>query len=62
MFNDELITLMTIEEVRTLTQKPVSQAKGIADNHIGSLRDSLVIEHAIWLMISAALLKSAKEE
>ena len=47
MFNDELITLMTIEEVRTLTQKPVSQAKGIADNHIGSLRDSLVIEHAI---------------
>ena len=42
MFSDEIITLMTIEEVGKPTKKPTSCPKDIPDNHIGYLCDSLV--------------------
>lgn len=42
MSTNELITLMTIDEVGKLTQRPTSSPEDITDNHIGYLRDSLV--------------------
>ena len=41
-FTDEMITLMTIEEVGKLTKKPTSRPTDITDNHIGYLCNSLV--------------------
>ena len=42
MFTDEVVTLMTIEEVGKVTKKPTRCPRDITDNHTGYLCDSLV--------------------
>ncbi len=42
MFTDEMITLMTIEEVGKSAEKPTSHLQDITENHIGYLCSSLV--------------------
>lgn len=42
MFTNEVITLMSIEGVETLTEKPKNRPEDITDSHLGCLHNSLV--------------------
>ena len=42
MFNDEVVTLMTIQEMNKPTKQQTRRPKNITDDHIGYLSDSLV--------------------